>query len=328
MPKEDFQRSDSNRSGLNPGSNHISFEEPNALAHAVRKIAIGREHAFDKKRSIAELIVQELTSHGELYRTVDGCLSYLPNEEGRPLELGRPEFADLVMERSGLGQTDTFLRFALDRLKALARGTVVRELRTLSHYDETTGTLAVSDAGSGMWVRERGGDWQYARNGANGVVFRTDPEAEPWAPEFPSNPDPAVFEHLRWFLQQVPIVPRQDLWAHDQRILLEMAMLQRFFPPLARTRLIPAFLGPPGSGKSTAQRLIGRLLVGPRFELSDLRADGYDGFVAAITNRVIYAIDNLDRPPRWLEDALARYATGIAFTKKRPYTLNEPVSHT
>jgi ABC-type enterochelin transport system ATPase subunit len=57
-----------------------------------------------------------------------------------------------------------------------------------------------------------------------------------------------------------------------------------------RTRLISAFLGGQGAGKSTAQRLTGRLLVGPRFEASDVCADREDAFIAAITNKVVYAI--------------------------------------
>jgi hypothetical protein len=60
-------------------------------------------------------------------------------------------------------------------------------------------------------------------------------------------------------------------------------------PEFARG-LISAFLGGQGAGKSTAQRLTGRLLVGPRFEASDVCADREDAFIAAITNKVVYAI--------------------------------------
>src|SRR5208282_640701 len=166
-----------------------------------------------------------------------------------------------------------------------------------------------------------------ALNGENGIVFRTDPDADPWEPEFPSNPDSGELEHLGWFMTQFPFVSYNDVSPDCQRTLLRMSMLQRFFPPLARTNVIPTFLGPPGSGKSTAQRLIGRLLVGTRFQLSDLNAESYDGFVAAITNRLVHGVDNIDARVKWFQDTLARYATGISFTKRRPFSLNEPVSH-
>jgi hypothetical protein len=306
----------------------IAFDEPSAVVRAVRKIAIERGlHNFDKKRFIADLVEGELKSRGEFYRTYDFLQYFLPNSERRLLELGRPEFTHLLTDVSGLSRTETFFGFVLDRLTVLARRALPREVHTLSHYNERTGMLSVSDGGRGMWIRERGGHWQRALNGESGIVFRTDPDADPWEPEFPSNPESGELEHLDWFMEQFPFVPYNEVSSDYQRFLLRMSMLQRFFPPLARTNVIPTFLGPPGSGKSTAQRLLGRLLVGPRFQLSDLNAESYDGFVAAIANRLVHGVDNVDARVRWFQDAIARYSTGISFTRRRPYSLNEPVSH-
>jgi hypothetical protein len=306
----------------------IALDEPGALARAIREIAIkGGVHNFDKRRRIADLVESEFESRGEFCRTHDGLLYFLPNSERRLLELRRPEFAYLLRDVSGLGQTETFFRYALDRLTGLAWHALPREVHTLSHYDEKTGMLAVSDGGSGVWVRERGGQWRLTLNGENGIVFRTDPDADPWTPEFPSNPDSGELTHLDRFMEQFPFVLYYEVLPDSQRALLRMSLLQRFFPPLARTNLIPTFLGPPGSGKSTAQRLIGRLLVGPRFQVSDLNAESFDGFVAAITNRLVHGVDNIDARVRWFQDALAQYATGISFTKRRPHSVNDPVSH-
>jgi hypothetical protein len=316
--------------GKNTGGEtaQIALDEPSALARAVREIAIkGGVPIFDKKRLIADLVESEFKSRGEFYRTYDDLLYFLPNSERQLLELERPEFAHLLMNASGLSRTETFFRFVLDHLMDLARRALRREVHTLSYYDETTGMLAVSDGGRAMWIRERGGHWQRALNGENGIVFRTDPDADPWEPEFPSNPDSGELTHLNRFMEQFPFVSYNDVSADCQRALLLMNLLQRFFPPLARTNLIPTFLGPPGSGKSTAQRLLGRLLVGLRFELSDLNAERHEGFVAAITNRLVHGVDNIDARVRWFQDDVARYATGIGFTKRRPYSLNDPVSH-
>ena len=67
--------------------------------------------------------------------------------------------------------------------------------------------------------------------------------------------------------------------------------------------------------------------MGKEFEVSGLRKEKEDAFVAAVTNRVLYAIDNADTRVDWLEDALARYATGEAFRFRRLYTTNEEVSY-
>ena len=148
--------------------------ESSALACAVREIAIEtKAPVFDKKRRIADLVESEFKSRGEFYRSYDGRQYFLPNSERRLLELGRPEFAHLLADVSGLSLTETQFKFAFDRLSGLARRALPREIHTLSHYDERTGMLAVSNGGSGMSIRERGGCWQRALNGENGIVFRT-----------------------------------------------------------------------------------------------------------------------------------------------------------
>ncbi len=310
------------------GADQIELAEPNALARAVRDVAIdGRVLSFEKRRQIADLIEREFGSRGEFCRTHDGILYFLLNSERRLLDVEHPEFTHLLMDVSGLSRTETFFKFVLDHLTVLARRALRREVYTLSHYDEATGMLSVSDGGSGVWIRARGDHWQRTLNGENGILFRSDPNDDPWTPEFRSIPDSGELTHLGWFMEQFPFVPYNEVSPDSQRALLRMSLFQRFFPPLARTNLIPTFLGPPGSGKSTAQRLLGRLLVGRRFELSDLNAESYDSFVAAITNHVVHGVDNVDVRVRWFPDAIARYATGIRFTKRRPRSLNDPVSH-
>jgi hypothetical protein len=310
------------------GADLIALDRSSAMVPAVREVAIKKGLPnFDKKRRIADLIASELKSLGEFYHTHDDRLWFLPNSERQLMELESRQFARMLTHISGLGKSEAFFGFALDSLAVLADRTPAREVHTLSHYNEATGLLAVSDGGRGVWVRERGGHWQHALNGNNGIVFRTDPDADPWDPEISSKSDSGELEHLDWFMNQFPFIFCDDVFPDAQRALLRMSLLQRFFPPLARTNLIPTFLGPPGSGKSTAQRLIGCLLVGPRFQLSDLKGENYDGFVAAITNRLVHGVDNIDARVGWFPDAIARYATGISFTKRRPYSLNEPVSH-
>src|SRR5262245_29386601 len=106
-----------------------------------------------------------------------------------------------------------------------------------------------------------------------------------------------------------------------------MFVLSQFFPPLRRTRMILACLGPQGSGKSTALRLTGRLLLGSRFDVTGLHRDREDAFIAAVTNRIVCALDNADSRIPWLDDTLATYATGQRYRLRQLYTTNEEVSY-
>src|SRR5262249_37091124 len=150
--------------------------------------------------------------------------------------------------------------------------------------------------------------------------FLTELDTRPWIPDFSH---PASWP---WFFSTFPFagVP---LSATDQRTILAVWLLSQFFPPFRRTRPIPVFLGPQGSGKTTSQRRLGRLLVGGDFDVTGLVRDREDGFVASITNRALCAFDNADSRIPWLEDALATYATGHRYRLRRLYTTNEEVSY-
>ncbi len=73
--------------------------------------------------------------------------------------------------------------------------------------------------------------------------------------------------------------------------------------------------------------MIGRLFLGPCFNISGLRDDREDAFIASITNRILCGIDNADTRIKWLEDALARYATGETFRMRRLYTTNDEIAY-
>jgi hypothetical protein len=132
---------------------------------------------------------------------------------------------------------------------------------------------------------------------------------------------------LDWLLRKLPFAERGGLTVEDQQTAYLVALMQLFFPVYRRTAVIPAFLGPQGSGKTTAMRLTGRLLVGPKFDVMGLRADKEDGFVAAVTNRTVCALDNADSRVRWLEDALATYATRQRYQLRKLYTTNDVVGY-
>jgi len=278
-------------------------------------------HGFAKKRVVADLIRQNVLAHGALYRAADGRLLFFSEEECRLYDLPETPFMHWLIEASGLSTTETVFNFAVDTLTAhVARHGTLVEVHTLSYYNEQSKVLTVSTGGCGVWRREPHGQWHAGKNGDDGVFFVTDPDATPWEPDF------ASAEDLSWLWQQINFSPT-PLAVDEQRLFFIVWLLHQFFPALRHTRLIPAWLGPQGAGKSTTCRLIGRFLIGNAFEVTGLRKDKEDAFVAALTHRVLHAIDNADTRVSWLEDALARYATGEVFRFRQLYTTNAEVSY-
>ncbi len=240
----------------NDSAGHANREQPVAeclaLVQAVRQIATDRRLAvFDRRQHMADLVENELNLQGLFRRTHGGRLFYFSNSERRLLDMRQQPFALCLKKLTGLAAPDQFFRFVLDRLYTGAEQAKPIEIQTLSHYNPETGLLVVSDGGRGVWRRELGGKWRRGLNGDDGVFFLTDIDAETWEPEFSG-------EHLSWFLDQFGFandVGRLPRWDQAQWFLLNL--LHCFFPPLRRTRMIPAFLGIQGSRKSTGLRLLG-----------------------------------------------------------------------
>jgi hypothetical protein len=300
------------------------IESDQALPQKIRAVVLDRGTVpFDKRREIAGLIENALRERGSFLRTADGRLFFFSKDERKVLDVEQTEFRRTLTQISGLSVTENFLKFSLDVLQAKVSKTApLAEVHTLSSFNAADGFLAVSDGAGGMWTRPRGGDWWEARNGDDGIFFLTEPETIPFVPEFQS--DGAA---LQWYLGAF-LFGRDILSTDDAQVLLSVFLFHQFFPPLRHTRVIPAFLGPQGSGKSTGERLIGRLLLGHNFEVSGLQRDREDAFIAALSNRVILGVDNADSRIPWLPDALALYATGQRFRLRRLYSTNEEVSYT
>jgi hypothetical protein len=295
------------------------------LHREIRDVLIDREvSAFDRKRRVADLVGDALESSGAFYRTSDGRRFFFSRVERRLYDIGEECFGHLLTALSGLSATENWHRFIVDLLQAsAAREAPCVRVHGLAHYEPSTGALFVSDGQGGVWRRARHGQWTLGHNGDDSVFFLTDPLAERWAPEFTGE------DALRTYLDGFLFGDDELLSADDKRLLVLVYLMHQLFPELRRTRVIPAFLGGQGSGKSSACRRIGRLLLGQDFDVSGIQRDREDAFVALVTNGVVAALDNADARITWLEDALATFATGRRrrYDLRRLYTTNERVSY-
>jgi hypothetical protein len=293
-----------------------------SLQDEIRRIVVDSgAPPFDKRRKIRDVVRTELLGKGSFCRTADGRGFYFDKGKRRLHDLEQRSFQHLLSAVAGLSSTETQFRFVLDSLQTEAAQMAPVEVHTFSFYDLRTGHLAVSDGGGGVWYKERRGPWKQGFNGDGGILFMTDLDGQAWMPDFKQDGS------LTWFTDQFLFDEGSGLTPEEQKTLLLIWLLQNFFPALRHTRVIPAFLGPQGSGKTSAMRMIGRLFCGSEFDVTGLKVDSEDAFVAAVSNRTFVALDNADSRVKWLEDSLATYATGLRYRLRRLYTTNEEVSY-
>lgn len=297
-------------------------DDVRALRGEIRQVVLARNvSAFDRPRNVYRLIRKAITERGFLCHAEDSRTFFFNRPERRLYDLEAKPFRHFLTHLAGLSSTESLFRFALDGLQTECFMTKPVPIHTFSFYDAASGMLAVSDGGTGVWCRERRGNWEFHHNGDNGILFATDCDVQPWVPEFGEDGD------LAWFLEQFSFDPGKGLNLEEQKTLVLVWLLQNLFPILRRTRNIPACLGPQGSAKTSAMRMVGRLFCGPNFDVTDLSAEREDAFIAAVCNRVVVGLDNADTRVRWLEDKLATYATGLRYRLRRLYTTNEEVSY-
>lgn len=182
------------------------------------------------------------------------------------------------------------------------------------------------DLGRGRMLRLNGQAIEEVDNGTNGILFTPTEYSAPWNYQPEDNG-----RYIRRILignlnfitgDGAPHSPEQ------QQLLMLIWLLSIAFESVQPTKPLVLFLGPAGSGKSSALRRAGQMLYGPKFNVDGISRDGEKDFFVATTNNPFVAFDNVDRYIPWLEDALASSATGMRITKRVLYETNRAISYT
>ena len=101
--------------------------------------------------------------------------------------------------------------------------------------------------------------------------------------------------------------------------------LATLFASIFETKPILIIESVAGSGKTSLAKLLGRILVGPQFDVTSL-SDSIDSFMAVISRNPIVVFDNAEKINKEMLDHIAMAATGATFQKRKLYHEFDTVS--
>lgn len=295
-------------------------------------------HNQEREDSCFRIIYTELEKSGRFYRDEEGTPYFFPNSDRKLLEIDSvpdSRFGRMLTHMTDLSLRATPMRNVLDRLRG--RTSVEAPAVTvhaLAYNSPDAARIAINDFGGGMWVRERGGKWEWALNGTDGILFYSpDAMVQPLKPHFGSNLVIQDIDHVHHLLDQAHFAD-DVLTDQDQRLLMLATLLVPFFPYRNRTRPVPAHLGLPNtqshdSGKTTFGKMLGCLWCGEGFQPMPITGSEKDREATQL--KLMYEpyvlLDNVDTQIGWLNDFLCTYATGGQSQRRKLYRDTERVTY-
>lgn len=278
--------------------------------------------AFDIKREVSELIISDMLQRGKFYQTRERLCYFFDEGKKELYPIGDDEVLGAQIEDTyGINPSEQEYEYLIKAMmtEALTRGELTN-VHQFAFYDTLKNILYVYNNDNSIY-RLDGKEIKLVSNGASGVLFLGDPLCEP-------------FEYVdigdQKFVKPLIIDPINfssgdgvNLNLTEQRWLFTLDILTKFFEQLLPTKPIVAFIGPKGSGKTMAQRILLKVLFGSGFDVTSITKE--DDFDAAVTANYIVAFDNVDGRIDWLNDKLAHTATGKMIQKRKLYTTNENI---
>lgn len=289
-----------------------------------------KEHRINDR--VKNIILEDLLVRGTLYH--DEITAYFfKRKEKKLLEVSPHdhEFV-LLLAKYGINAAEKISRYIIEGLRNAAFHEGPRiHAHKFSHYNPDNFTLYVHNYNSQMY-RITTDSVDLVDNGTDGVLFLTDPNAEPFLTDFrwfqkeykkvKDNPD--VLASDSYFLKLIvePINFAKGILTPKERgILLILWVYCNFFREINKTRPLLAWVGEKGSGKSFANRKLGIVLFGSEFQVT-LLPQKCEDFDVIITNRPFVCVDNADTKRPWFENRLSTAATGGKIPRRRLYTTN------
>lgn len=270
-----------------------------------------------RRLKMSKLVINHMREQGEFVHTQGGTLWYLRSDTGRPIMITTHSqwLWSYLSTIFGLNPTEAELKYVVQDLISFARNLAQsNNLQTLSFYDSYRQTLALHTGGRDVLHINKDGVTVHANGYAN-VVFQWGVLGESFV--YDANA-PAL--ELPWWriLFQDSFNNLVGISRDEALVVMRSWFLFLLFRHMATTRPLLAWLGQPGSGKTTCAKILYRLLYGRHKSVSGLSSA--EDFDMDASTMPFITFDNCDTFQSWLPDRLAQSSGNTAITKRQLYT--------
>jgi len=269
---------------------------------------------IDKLDMVSALVLKDQKDTGRFY--TDGDRAFYFTDRSRQLnELQSQLYQFYVGDTYGLYRNDKEFRSVLSKLEeeSVFRGNKA-SIRSFAYYDNKMVYIYNNDGGI-FRIDER--DVRLYPNGHNNILFKHNTHE-------PIEYREGSKGYLEKYLLDVANFQQSEqttLTQTQQKLLFIVWLYSLFFPNLLPTKPILTMTGEFRSGKSTIQRLIGKLLFGRKFNVTILQSER--DFLAGVANEHYLVYDNVDVNEEWIRNAICSLATGFTIKLRKLYTTNE-----
>jgi len=306
----------------------MSSHKPNSIREQIsiiRQLSAREMKAHERREKVTELIVEDLKSTGQFFKTSEGLFYFDRADSPRvlPIEVDSLALGALMQDRYGINKAE---RAEFEHIisglenEAYLNGEEV-EVHRLAHYDAESERLYVSRF-DGSVHRLDGKQIRLIPNGTDAIFFWDNPSWKPYELIRDAKTD-RLFE--QFVTSSANFAESGKLSFRDQQWLFSIWCYSQFFGSLHPTKPLLLTCGEKGGGKTLALRKWLKLLFGGGADVTALERGKPDGFVAAVCSLPIAVFDNVDEHVSWLPDHLAQLATGITFRRRKYYTTNQSV---
>lgn len=295
---------------------------------AIRQIKAARQPIENKAAGVAEVLrnMENATNgffvcsqDGEFYH-FNGMTGALFKVFAKPLVLADDFFA-LINMRYHLFR-DELTKFVIDRLHSFARSQPNRpEIHRFSKFDKENNILYLNRYNGTVYRIDHEGV-TIVQNGRD-VLFLNDDggvtiEADIGRHNILQN---AIAGDLQYVGRTAG-----GLTPEQQKTLIYLWMHALPFTELVRAgRPILVFEGQKGSGKTIAVSRIQMLIKGQQRLLNIGKKTDEEDFSVSLLRNPLCVLDNLDEANDWLPNALAAYATGAEWVRRKRFTDTDEV---